>query len=273
MAVYNAASSNALLKTYVWGLDLSGSRQGAGGVGGLLGVKEHSGTHAGTYSFAYNANGNVTEVLKKNPGSLLAGSLVAHYEYDPFGNTIRSTGTYANANPFRFSTKYWDAETALYYYGYRYYDPTTGRWPSRDPIEEDGGLNLYAMAGNNLVSRYDVYGLFFSRSSIPLPRLRGCYELKITYLSHRTEIIKKPFLISKSRVRSEVTKIVKDFFPINESNGDCTGCCVNPLDVDRNFTTPSITQTRSIPLLGSITVSVSVTVNIKAKVDICVSIN
>jgi RHS repeat-associated protein len=30
------------------------------------------------------------------------------------------------------------------YYGYRYYDPVTGRWPSRDPIEERGGDNLYA---------------------------------------------------------------------------------------------------------------------------------
>jgi RHS repeat-associated protein len=28
------------------------------------------------------------------------------------------------------------------YYGYRWYDPHTGRWPSRDPIEERGGLNL-----------------------------------------------------------------------------------------------------------------------------------
>ena len=42
----------------------------------------------------------------------------------------------------RFSTKYYDAETDLYYYGYRYYSPSLGRWISRDPIEEEGGLNL-----------------------------------------------------------------------------------------------------------------------------------
>ena len=43
----------------------------------------------------------------------------------------------------RFSTKYYDAETDLYYYGYRYYSPSLGRWISRDPIEEEGGVNLY----------------------------------------------------------------------------------------------------------------------------------
>lgn len=45
------------------------------------------------------------------------------------------------------------------YYGYRYYDPQTGRWPSRDPIGERGGVNLYGMVGNNLMDRIDVLGL------------------------------------------------------------------------------------------------------------------
>ncbi len=44
-------------------------------------------------------------------------------------------------------------------YGYRYYDPLTGRWPSRDPIEEEGGLNLYGFVGNDGVSRWDFLGL------------------------------------------------------------------------------------------------------------------
>ncbi len=45
------------------------------------------------------------------------------------------------------------------FYGYRYYDPVTGRWPSRDPIEEYGGINLHAFVGNNGISRIDLYGL------------------------------------------------------------------------------------------------------------------
>jgi len=45
------------------------------------------------------------------------------------------------------------------YYGYRYYDPVTGRWPSRDPIGERGGVNIYGMVGNNAVGRWDYLGL------------------------------------------------------------------------------------------------------------------
>jgi uncharacterized protein RhaS with RHS repeats len=45
------------------------------------------------------------------------------------------------------------------YYGYRYYDPVTGRWPSRDPIEELGGINLYGFVRNRVVNRIDVLGL------------------------------------------------------------------------------------------------------------------
>jgi uncharacterized protein RhaS with RHS repeats len=45
------------------------------------------------------------------------------------------------------------------HYGYRYYDPVTGRWPSRDPIEEEGGINLYGFVGNDGVNGLDFLGL------------------------------------------------------------------------------------------------------------------
>jgi RHS repeat-associated protein len=44
-------------------------------------------------------------------------------------------------------------------YGYRYYDPLTGRWPSRDPIEEEGGVNLYGFVANEPASSIDRNGL------------------------------------------------------------------------------------------------------------------
>ncbi len=44
-------------------------------------------------------------------------------------------------------------------YGYRYYDSVTGRWPSWDPIEEAGGVNLYGFVGNDGIARYDIMGL------------------------------------------------------------------------------------------------------------------
>ena len=65
-----------------------------------------------------------------------SGSSVASYEYGPFGEPVRVSGAMAGANPFRFSTKYTDDETGMLYYGYRYYNPSLGRWVSRDPLGE-----------------------------------------------------------------------------------------------------------------------------------------
>ncbi|QOJ13653.1 MAG: RHS repeat-associated core domain-containing protein [Planctomycetia bacterium] len=81
------------------------------------------------------------------------------YEYDPYGNTISKSGSCADTNPFRFSTKFLDPETGLYYYGYRYYSPRLGRWINRDPIEEDGGINLNAFCENDPTSTVDPLGL------------------------------------------------------------------------------------------------------------------
>jgi RHS repeat-associated protein len=143
------STSYALTKTYTWGLDSSGSMQDAGGVGGLLAVSDNSGTHYPTF----DGNGNVSEYLDSS------GNTVAHYEYDPFGKTTVATGSKVNDFAHRFSTKPLEATTGLYYYGYRFYDPETGRWPSRDPIEEQGGQNLYGFVNNNPINGNDVLGL------------------------------------------------------------------------------------------------------------------
>jgi RHS repeat-associated protein len=50
-------------------------------------------------------------------------------------------------------------ETDLAYYGYRYYASSARRWLSRDPIEEDGGLNLYGFVQNGPVNSLDELGL------------------------------------------------------------------------------------------------------------------
>jgi RHS repeat-associated protein len=103
----------------------------------------------------YDGNGNIIALV-----NAADGSLAASFEYDPFGNTIKATGVAANVQPFGFSTKYTDTETGLCYYGYRYYSPATGRWPSRDPMEEKGGVHLYSMVANDTISRVDPLGLF-----------------------------------------------------------------------------------------------------------------
>jgi RHS repeat-associated protein len=86
------------------------------------------------------------------------GTPCARYEYGPFGEPLRITGPLAYVNPLRFSTKYTDDESGLLYFGYRYLNPSSGRWLSRDPIGENGGLNLYTFANGDAVNRFDYLG-------------------------------------------------------------------------------------------------------------------
>jgi len=144
----SASDENLATNSYLWGLDLSGSLQGAGGVGGLL---CHVRGGRPQFSF-YDANGNVTGLVDTN------GDVVAQYDYDPFGNLLAQSGDQADANPFRFSSKPWDEETGLYYYGYRFYSPTLGRWVNRDPRGEEGGLGIYLHTANDPVNEIDPLG-------------------------------------------------------------------------------------------------------------------
>ena len=139
---------------YVWGLDLSDSLQGAGGIGGLLSSSSGGTTSVSSVFYTCDGNGNVTDLVDTN------GVAAAHYEYDPFGNVIAKTGVDPVNNPFGFSTKYVDQETGLSYYGYRYYSPTMGRWISRDPIGEAGGENVYGFVGNDAIGAVDALGLY-----------------------------------------------------------------------------------------------------------------
>jgi RHS repeat-associated protein len=108
----------------------------------------------GTFFFPFfDHNGNVTAYVDAQ------GTVVASYTYDAFGNTIAQTGSMADAFPHRFSTKYFDADTGLYYYGYRFYSPELGRWLNRDPIGEQGGENLHGFVGNDGVDGFDNLGL------------------------------------------------------------------------------------------------------------------
>ena len=145
--------------SYVYGLDLSGSIQGAGTIGGLLSA-ELDGT---TVFYCYDANGNVTELAGTS------GATVAKYVYGPFGGTLLADDTDSSGtvddNPFRFSSKHLDDSTGWYYYGYRYYSPELGRWPSRDPIGEAGGENLYVTVANSPIGGIDILGYLLSYSS------------------------------------------------------------------------------------------------------------
>ena len=82
--------SPTLQKTRLWGTDLSGSPQGAGGVGGMLSESSPITSNPITFNSSYptyDGNGNVSEYLDST------GQVTAHYEYDPFGNTVVNTDT------------------------------------------------------------------------------------------------------------------------------------------------------------------------------------
>jgi RHS repeat-associated protein len=145
--------NNAAIRTYAWGSDLSGSMQGAGGIGGLLEVSYYGGSATNCFP-AFDGNGNLAALV-----SAADGTSVANYEYGPFGETVRMTGAIARNNPFRFSTKYQDDESDMLYYGYRYFKSSTGTWPNRDPKQEKGGKNLYCFVINTPITRTDRLGL------------------------------------------------------------------------------------------------------------------
>jgi len=120
----------------------------AAGVGGLVAVSID-----GTYYLpCYDHNGNVVAYVSES------GGFEAQYVYTPFGEVMSQSGTMADIFRFRFSTKYQDEATGLYYYGYRFYDPELIRFLNRDPIEKDDGDNVYGFAGNDPVTYFDAIG-------------------------------------------------------------------------------------------------------------------
>ncbi|GIX50444.1 MAG: hypothetical protein KatS3mg132_638 [Limisphaera sp.] len=124
-------TNKALVRPYVWGLDLSETLDGAGGVGGLLWVRMNTGPASGAHFVCYDGNGNVWNLV-----SATSGTESARYEYGPFGEPLRLSGPAALSNPFRFSTKRSEDLSGLVLYEYRAYSPSLGRWLSRDPIDE-----------------------------------------------------------------------------------------------------------------------------------------
>ena len=92
------------------------------------------------------------------------GDVVAEYGYDPYGKPVieafpnSSIPAFAHF-PIRFQSKYYDTETGLYYFGYRYYDPASCKWLCRDPLQEQGGINLTAYCNGDPVNKFDPSGL------------------------------------------------------------------------------------------------------------------
>ena len=90
--------------------------------------------------------------------STTAGTVSDSFAYDSFGNVTSSTGSFSQ--PFRYTGREWDGETGLYYYRARYFDPSSGRFLSEDPIRFQGGTNFYRYVQNSPLNWIDPSGNF-----------------------------------------------------------------------------------------------------------------
>ncbi len=152
LKIQDRNANNVPLVTYTRGNDLSGSLQGAGGIGGLLARTDHSSLTPYRCFYHSDGNGNVTMLIDENENP------VGTYAYDSFGNTLAKSGPLADAHTCRFSSKEIHASSGLYYYGYRFYEPNLPRWLYRDPIGVLGGLNLHRFVANDPANRIDPWG-------------------------------------------------------------------------------------------------------------------
>jgi RHS repeat-associated protein len=134
--------NNNVTGQYTWGLNMDG------GIGGLLNLNQGG----NDYSYLYDGKGNVMALIDSNQ------NVVASYRYDAFGVLRAETGIFDQ--PFQFSTKRYNESTGLSYYGFRFYNPAIGRWMTRDPLGEAGGINLYGFVGNSPGNWVDPWGLW-----------------------------------------------------------------------------------------------------------------
>ncbi|UDQ98352.1 RHS repeat-associated core domain-containing protein [Lentisphaerota bacterium WC36G] len=107
------------------------------------------------FNYIADGNKNITQLI-----DMSSGSIANRYDYSPFGQLSKNTETVANV--FKFSSEYAEKESGLVYYNYRYYNPTNGKWLSRDPVREHGGKNIYGFVANNSIDFVDVLGLAFT---------------------------------------------------------------------------------------------------------------
>jgi len=96
--------------------------------------------------------------------------MAGHYGYSPFGQITQVSGALSDQFDFRFSSEFFDQESGLVYYNFRYYSPELGRWLSRDPAGQVGFyINVstpeisffeerYSFTLNNSFLYYDYLG-------------------------------------------------------------------------------------------------------------------
>ena len=130
--------------------------------------KANTNTEDEYYYYALNSRGDVVGLYDHT------GALYAKYTYDVWGNPVSVTNAtgagitsptdFANIQPIRYRSYYYDTDTGFYYLQSRYYDPVTHRFINADnQISVDNkllGYNLFLYGDNNPTMNYDPTGNF-----------------------------------------------------------------------------------------------------------------
>ena len=113
-----------------------------------------------SYYYTFDHLGSVRELTDST------GTVRCQYDYDPFGGLTALVTDNSVSSDFRFTGHYYHWQSGLHLTWFRAYDATTARWLSRDPIQEVGGLNLFAYVANDPVNYIDLFGLKLTDSQI-----------------------------------------------------------------------------------------------------------
>ncbi len=109
-----------------------------------------------TYYLGYDQVGTLKAVADAS------GTVLLKRQYDSFGNILSEENSLPFEVPFGFAGGLYDRDTKLVRFGYRDYDPETGRWTAKDPILFAGGdTDLYGYCLNDPVNIIDPNGLEF----------------------------------------------------------------------------------------------------------------
>jgi RHS repeat-associated protein len=147
----NASGTILSVKQHVWIIDTIAEERDASDT-----VQKRfyaQGVQIGTTSYFYTSDhlGSVRELVD------ISGTIHARYDYDPYGRVTLIQGV--NLADFQYAGYYEHQTSGLNLTQYRAYDPNTGKWINRDPIAENGGVNLYAYCGNDPIAENDPVGL------------------------------------------------------------------------------------------------------------------
>jgi len=162
IAEYNSSHVLQTTKNYLWvGSEIAEERDASNNVTKRFFPQGEQQLVSGTLTPFYYTRDHLGSVREMCNAS---GAVVARYYYDPYGKTTLVSGT--NFATKQYAGMYFHVPSGMYLSRGgekpstgRIYDPSTGRWPSRDPIEELGGLNLYTYCNNDPISTVDPDGL------------------------------------------------------------------------------------------------------------------